>query len=153
MDQSLDKFIKRKAAFDPTDIFGKGRIRKLIYEYEDLKWRYKKELGAYRQTTVSQANAVTMMVEKLSKMEKENAYLKSYIKESDATKINLQQNRMAANKQVEELADENAKLKAELSLLREDYRQLADVHETLMQVIHEQRPDIDLDKLRLGKEM
>lgn len=147
MDQKLDRYIKSKTAFDPSDPLGKGRIRRLIYEYEDLRHRYKKEIETYRNTTVNQANAVTMMVEKLRSMEKECDYLKSYIKESDATKINLQKNRMAADKKVEDLEDENCKLKAELSLLREDHRKLVDSYETVMEVIRKERPDIDIDRL------
>lgn len=147
MDQELRKYIRKKSAFDISDPLGKVRIRRLMYEYEDLRWRYNKEISSYRQTTISQANAVTMMVEKLQKLEKENEYLKAYIKESDATKINLQKNRMAADQQVSQLSDENAKLKAELSILREDYRELADVHDSVMAVIQKERPDIDLDQI------
>ena len=142
MVKDLERYIRQNSAFDPTDVFGKGRIRKLIFEYDDLKRRAQREIKTYKETMVSQANAVTLMVGKVEALEKENAYLKSYIRESDAAKINLQQNRIAAEskkttaeQQVEALTDENVKLKAELSILREDYRELSDLHEELLKRI------------------
>ena len=147
MYQELDRYIKSKAAFDLSDPFGKGRIRKLIYEYEQLRHKCKKEIESLRNTVTSQANSVTMMVGKLNSLEKEKAYLENYIRESDATKVNLQNRRIDADKKAEELIAENAKLKGELSILREDYRQLYDMHEALLETIRKERPDIDLDRI------
>lgn len=147
MDQDLDRRIRRHTRFDITDIFGKGRIRKLMYEYDNLKWTYQKEVEHDSEIINGQAAAVTAVVEKLTAAEKEIEYLKAYIRESDSAKQNMQKNRMDAERRVSKLADENDELKTELAKLNAEHHDLINLHEKLLELIKKERPDIDLDSI------
>lgn len=152
MIDDLDRYANEHSGFDHTDIFGKGRIRKLIFEYNALKQSYQKETKAQQEIIMSQARAVTSMVEKTQSMQDEIDYLKRYIKESDAAKANLQKNRMladsdklSAEKRVLILQEENAALKETLDSLRADYNELTNLYESVVEIVKKERPDICLD--------
>lgn len=147
MDRDLDRRIRRYARFDITDFFGKSRIRKLMYEYDQLKWVYQKEVENDSEIINRQAEAVTAMVEKLTAAEKEIEYLRAYIRESDSAKCSMQKNRMESDKRASKLADENDELKTELAKLNAEHHELANLHEKLLELIKKERPDIDLDSI------
>lgn len=145
--KTLDQYIHDKSKFDFTDIFGKGRIRKAMYEYYDLKKHTKDELEKNKLIMYSQAQSVTDLVAKVRSLEDENKYLKDYIRVNDGAKNNLWEKKNAAEKtiedqssQIEKLEDENTMLSAKLQLLQGDFDELSKLHEKLVSELNE-HPD------------
>ncbi len=142
MTQSLEAYVKRSSALDPTDFFGKGRIRKLIYEYDELKRKSSTTLSNYKEIMLAQAQCVTKVLMRNQELEKENSYLKHYIRESDLAKVNLQQKKVTAEQDKttsdarnHELMDENLRLKDELARVKQDYNELSTIHDQVIQAI------------------
>ena len=140
--RSLEMYIKDKTRFDPSDIFGKGRIRKLCYEYQDLKERSARKIDEQQTIMHAQAQSVTKLLGNISALEDENAYLKRYIKESDVTKENLQRKKREADMALREcqlvrdtLAEKNGTLVEKIAKLEQDYKELSEVHEKLLESI------------------
>ena len=137
--RSLEVYIKDKTRFDPSDIFGKGRIRKLCYEYQDLKERSTRKIDEQRTIMHAQAQSVTKLLGNISALEDENAYLKRYIKESDATKNSLLAKKVKAENLAQQyheealsLAEKNGTLVERIAKLEQDYKELSEVHEKLL---------------------
>ena len=140
--RSLEVYIKDKTRFDPSDIFGKGRIRKLCYEYQDLKERSARKIDEQQTIMHAQAQSVTKLLGNINALEDENAYLKRYIKESDATKENLLRKKREADMALREcqdaldqLAEKNGTLVERIAKLEQDYKELSEVHEKLLESI------------------
>lgn len=140
--RSLEMYIKDKTRFDPSDIFGKGRIRKLCYEYQDLKERSARKIDEQQTIMHAQAQSVTKLLGNINALEDENAYLKRYIKESDVTKENLQRKKREADMALREcqldrdaLAEKNGTLVEKIAKLEQDYKELSEVHEKLLESI------------------
>ena len=147
MNKSLEIRIRNYSMFDFTDIFGKNRIRKLMFEYDDLATRHKEEKARMNDIIKSQAEAVTKMVCKTGKLEDEVEYLKGYIQESDAAKCNLQQNKMSANRRIQELTEENIRLKSDVKTLKEDYTDLNARYEELLRKFNEAHIEAEFDDM------
>ena len=147
MNRSLEIRIRNYSMFDFTDIFGKNRIRKLMFEYDDLATRHKEERARMNDIIKSQAEAVTKMVCKTGKLEDEVEYLKGYIQESDAAKCNLQQNKMNANRRIQELTEENIRLKSDVKTLKEDYADLNARYEELLRKFNEAHIEAEIDDM------
>ncbi len=140
--KTLDQYIHDKSKFDFTDIFGKGRIRKAMYEYHDLKKRTSEELEKNKTIMYAQAQSVTDLVGKIRGLEEENAYLKSYIRETDASKNSLLAKKVKAENLAEKyhqeslkLAEKNGTLVEKIAKLEKDYKELSEVHEDLLEKI------------------
>lgn len=140
--RSLEMYIKDKTRFDPSDILGKGRIRKLIYEYQDLKERSARKIDEQQTIMHAQAQSVTKLLGNLSALEDENKYLKSYIKESDVTKNSLLAKKVKAENLAQQyheealsLAEKNGTLVEKIAKLEQDYKELSEVHEKLLESI------------------
>lgn len=140
--KTLDQYIHDKSKFDFTDIFGKGRIRKALYEYHDLKKRTSDELEKNKTIMYAQAQSVTDLVGKIRGLEEENAYLKSYIRETDASKNGLLAKKVKAENLAEKyhqeslkLAEKNGTLVEKIAKLEKDYKELSEVHEDLLEKI------------------
>lgn len=140
--RSLEMYIKDKTRFDPSDIFGKGRIRKLIFEYQDLKERSARKIDEQQTIMHAQAQSVTKLLGNISALEDENAYLKRYIKESDATKENLQRKKHEADIALrtcqldrDAIVEKNQTLVDRIAKLEQDYKELSEVHEKLLESI------------------
>lgn len=140
--KTLDQYIHDKSKFDITDIFGKGRIRKAMYEYHDLKKRTEEELERNKVIMYSQAQSVTDLVGKVRELEEENAYLKSYIRESDTTKESLLAKKVKAENLAEKyhqesltLTEKNGTLVEKISQMEQAYKELSEVHEKLLSSI------------------
>lgn len=138
--RSLEVYIKDKTRFDPSDIFGKGRIRKLCYEYQDLKERSARKIDEQQTIMHAQAQSVAKLLGNISALEDENAYLKRYIKESDASKNSLLAKKVKAENLAEKyqeenqsLTDKNATLVARIYKMEKDYKELSEVHEKLLE--------------------
>lgn len=147
--KTLDQYIHDKSKFDFTDIFGKGRIRKALYEYYDLKKRTSEELEKNKTIMYAQAQSVTDLVGKIRGLEEENAYLKSYIRETDASKNSLLIKKVKAENLAEryhqeslKLAEKNGTLVEKIAKLEKDYKELSEVHETLLEKI-KNTPDLN----------
>lgn len=147
MTKNLETRIRSYSMFDITDMFGKSRIRRLMFEYNDLVNRYKEEKAHLNEIIKSQAEAVTKMVCKTSKLEDEVEYLKGYIQESDAAKCNLQQNKMSANRRIQELSEENDRLKENMAHIKEDYKDLNSRYETLLRKFNEEHIEAEFDDM------
>lgn len=139
---TLDQYIREKSRFDFTDIFGKGRIRKAMYEYHDLKKRTSEELERNKIIMYSQAQSVTDLVGKIRVLEEENAYLKNYIRESDSSKNSLLAKKVKAENLAEKyheeslsLAKKNGTLVERIAKMEKDYKELSEVHENLLEKI------------------
>lgn len=139
---TLDQYIREKSRFDFTDIFGKGRIRKAMYEYHDLKKRTSEELERNKIIMYSQAQSVTDLVGKIRVLEEENAYLKNYIRESDSSKNSLLAKKVKAENLAEKyheeslsLAEKNGTLVERIAKMEKDYKELSEVHENLLKII------------------
>lgn len=137
--RSLEMYIKDKTRFDPNDILGKGRIRKLIFEYQDLKERSARKIDEQQTIMHAQAQSVTKLLGNLSALEDENKYLKSYIKESDATKNSLLAKKVKAENLAQQyheealsLAEKNGTLVEKIKQMEKDYEELSQVHEKLL---------------------
>lgn len=140
--RSLEMYIKDKTRFDLSDILGKGRIRKLIFEYQDLKERSARKIDEQQTIMHAQAQSVTKLLGNLSSLEDENKYLKSYIKESDATKNSLLAKKVKAENLAQQyheealsLAEKNGTLVEKIAKLEQDYKELSEVHEKLLESI------------------
>ena len=140
--RSLEVYIKDKTRFDPSDIFGKGRIRKLCYEYQDLKERSARKIDEQQTIMHAQAQSVTKLLGNISTLEDENAYLKRYIKDSDATKNSLLAKKVKAENLAQQyheealsLAEKNGTLVERIAKLEQDYKELSEVHEKLLENI------------------
>ena len=140
--RSLEMYIKDKTKFDPSDIWGKGRIRKLIYEYQDLKERSARKIDEQQTIMHAQAQSVTKLLGNISALEEENAYLKRYIKESDASKNSLLAKKVKAEnlaekyqEEIQALTDKNTTLVARIYKMEQDYKELSEVHESLLEGI------------------
>ena len=140
--KTLDQYISEKSRFDLTDIFGKGRIRKAMYEYHDLKKRTSEELEKNKTIMYAQAQSVTDLVGKIRGLEEENAYLKSYIRETDASKNSLLDKKVKAEKLAEKyhqealtLAEKNGTLVERIAKLEKDYQEMSEVHDSLLEKI------------------
>lgn len=139
---TLDQYIREKSRFDFTDIFGKGRIRKAMYEYHDLKKRTSEELERNKTIMYSQAQSVTDLVGKIRVLEEENTYLKNYIRESDSSKNSLLAKKVKAENLAEKyheeslsLAKKNGTLVERIAKMEKDYKELSEVHENLLEKI------------------
>lgn len=140
--KTLDQYISEKSKFDLTDIFGKGRIRKAMYEYHDLKKRTSEELEKNKTIMYAQAQSVTDLVGKIRGLEEENAYLKSYIRETDTSKNSLLAKKVKAENLAEKyhqealtLAEKNGTLVERIAKLERDYQELSEVHDGLIEKI------------------
>lgn len=138
--KTLDQYIHDKSKFDFTDIFGKGRIRKAMYEYHDLKRRYEDEREKTKTIMYAQAQSVTDLVGKIRMLEEENTYLKSYIRETDASKNSLLAKKVKAENLAEKyhqealtLAEKNGTLVEKIAKLEKDYQELSEVHDGLIE--------------------
>ena len=147
--RSLEMYIKDKTRFDPSDIWGKGRIRKLIFEYQDLKERSARKIDEQQTIMHAQAQSVTKLLGNISALEDENKYLKSYIKESDATKNSLLAKKVKAENLAQQyheealsLAEKNGTLVEKIKQLEKDYEELSQVHENLLSSI-KNNPDLN----------
>lgn len=140
--RSLEMYIKDKTRFDPSDILGKGRIRKLIFEYQDLKERSARKIDEQQTIMHAQAQSVTKLLGNISALEDENTYLKRYIKESDVSKSSLLAKKVQAEnlaekcqEEIQSLTDKNATLAAKIYKMEQDYKELSEVHEKLLESI------------------
>jgi predicted RNase H-like nuclease (RuvC/YqgF family) len=140
--KTLDQYISEKSKFDLTDIFGKGRIREAMYEYHDLKKRTSEELEKNKTIMYAQAQSVTDLVGKIRGLEEENAYLKSYIRETDTSKNSLLEKKVKAENLAEKyheealtLAEKNGTLLERIAKLEKDYQELSEVHDGLIEKI------------------
>lgn len=145
--KTLDQYIHDKSKFDFTDIFGKGRIRKAMYEYHDLKRRSEDEREKAKTIMYAQAQSVTDLVGKIRDLENENKSLKDYIRVNDSAKNHLWEKKNEADKLIEQYSeqikkyeDENTMLRAKLQLLQGDFDELSKLHEKLVSELNE-HPD------------
>ena len=140
--KTLDQYIHDKSKFDFTDIFGKGRIRKALYEYHDLKKRTSEELEKNKTIMYAQAQSVTDLVGKIRVLEEENVYLKNYIRESDSSKNSLLTKKVKAENLAEKyhqesltLAEKNGTLTEKIAKMEQEYKELSEMHEILLEKI------------------
>lgn len=140
--KTLDQYIHDKSKFDITDIFGQGRIRKAMYEYNDLKKRTSEELEKNKTIMYAQAQSVTDLVGKIRALEEENTYLKNYIRESDSSKNSLLAKKVKAENLAEKyheeslsLAKKNGTLSERIAKMEKDYQELSEIHENLVENI------------------
>lgn len=89
MTKELEQQIRKRARFQLTDAFGKGRIRNLMYEYDCMRTRKNEEIATLKDISIRQAEAVTSMVIRSAELEKENAMLRRCVKEGDEARKNL----------------------------------------------------------------
>lgn len=89
MIKDLEVRIKENTRIQLTDLFGKGRIRKQMYEYDCMKTRKNEEIATLKDISIRQAEAVTSMVIRSAELEKENAMLRRCVKEGDEARKNL----------------------------------------------------------------
>ena len=89
MTQELERQIQQRTKFQFTDPLGKGRIRNLMWEYDCLRRRKNDEIEGLKDIAVRQAEAVTSMVIRANKLEKENEMLREAIRKSDEVRKNL----------------------------------------------------------------
>lgn len=89
MIKSLEDRIKENTKIQLTDLFGKGRIRKQMWEYDTMKNNKNREIERLQIIAASQSKAVNAMVIRTEQLEKENAMLRGYIAESDKAKRNI----------------------------------------------------------------
>lgn len=89
MTKELEKQIKKNTRFQFTDPIGRGRIRKLMYEYNCMLTNKNKQIDWLKDITVNQAEAVTAMILRTQKLEKESEMLREAIKKGDEARKNL----------------------------------------------------------------
>lgn len=157
MTEELNRFIKRQTRFDPTDIFGKARIRKLIYEYDQLHKSADSEAARIREIMEKQAECVAAVIEENRKLRDDNEYYQKYIKTSDEVKSGLIAKKMEAEKTIakleetiQELCDKNATLVGKITVLETDYKELSDIHESLITKIEKSGLDFTIDSINEG---
>ena len=157
MTEELNRFIKQQTRFDPTDIFGKARIRKLIYEYDQLHKSKDDEVSRIREIMEKQAECVASIIDENQKLRADNAYFQKYIKTSDEVKDGLVSKKMQAEKTIakleqtiQELCDKNATLVAKIAVLETDYKELSDIHESLITKIEKGGLDFTIDSIDEG---
>lgn len=64
--QSVREFVKEQAKFDPADLFGVGRIRKLAYEYKMLEFKYQGEIDYLHAIRDEQAKAISLLINRVN---------------------------------------------------------------------------------------
>lgn len=89
MIKSLEDRIRENTKIQLTDLFGKGRIRKQMWEYDTMKANKNREIERLQIIAASQSKAVNAMVIRTEQLEKENAMLRGYISESDKVKRDI----------------------------------------------------------------
>lgn len=89
MIKSLEDRIRENTKIQLGDLFGKGRIRKQMWEYDTMKTNKNREIERLQIIAASQSKAVNAMVIRTEQLEKENAMLRSYIAESDKVKRDI----------------------------------------------------------------
>jgi hypothetical protein len=89
MIKDLEARIKENTRIQLTDLFGKGRIRKQMYEYDCMRTRKNEEIATLKDISIRQAEAVTSMVIRSAELEKENAMLRRCVKEGDEARKSL----------------------------------------------------------------
>ena len=157
MTEELNRFIKRQTRFDPTDIFGKARIRKLIYEYDRLHKSKDDEVFRIREIMEKQAECVASVIEENRKLRSDNEYYQKYIKTNDEVKASIMSRKMESEKTIakleetiKELSEKNAILMGKVTILEEDYKELADIHESLITKIEKSGLDFTIDSINKG---
>lgn len=101
MIKSFEDRIRENTKIQLTDLFGKGRIRKQMWEYNALKNNKNREIERLQIIAASQSKAVNAMVVRAEQLEKENAMLRKCIKEGDearksmAKKLSMSEARLA----------------------------------------------------------
>lgn len=157
MTEELNRFIKQQTRFDPTDIFGKARIRKLIYEYDQLHQSTDSEKARIREIMEKQAECVAAVIEENHKLRADNEYFQKYIKTSDDVKSSLMKRKMEAEKTIakleetiQELCDKNSTLVGKIAVLETDYKELSDIHESLITKIEKSGLDFAIDSINEG---
>ena len=89
MIKSFEDRIRENTKIQLTDLFGKGRIRKQMWEYNALKNNKNREIERLQIIAASQSKAVNAMVIRAEQLEKENAMLRKCIKEGDEARKSL----------------------------------------------------------------
>ena len=87
--KTLEDRIRENTKIQLTDLFGKGRIRKQMWEYDTMKNNKNREIERLQIIAASQSKAVNAMVIRTEQLEKENAMLRGYIAESDKVKRDI----------------------------------------------------------------
>ena len=111
MIKSLEDRIKENTKIQLGDLFGKGRIRKQMWEYDTMKTNKNREIERLQIIAASQSKAVNAMVIRTEQLEKENAMLRSYIAESDKVKrdilnrLSIAEAKLAAKKENDEMEE------------------------------------------------
>lgn len=85
----LEDRIRENTKIQLTDLFGKARIRKQMWEYDCMLSNKNKQIAWLKDITVNQAEAVTAMILRTQKLEKENEMLREAIKKSDEVRKDL----------------------------------------------------------------
>ena len=101
MIKSFEDRVRENTKIQLTDLFGKGRIRKQMWEYNALKNNKNREIERLQIIAASQSKAVNAMVVRAEQLEKENVMLRKCIKEGDearksmAKKLSMSEARLA----------------------------------------------------------
>jgi len=143
-------FVESYARFSFTDPFGIGRLRELAYSFKMRERDLESELSYLRDVNNEQSKAVTLMVQKLSAVEKINENLSSYISKSDEAKRSLNEKKLLAEAEKLRMTDEFESMREELDRLKDiekHYTQLSSQYAALVQALREARPDIPIDIL------
>ena len=106
MIEDLEEFIRKHTRFDPLDPLGKGRIRRLCFEYDQVKRKADRDQRENERVSSAQAEAVTIMVRRLAEVEERNRYLENYVKEADAIKEKQHKELQEQKATIELLADQ-----------------------------------------------
>lgn len=108
--KSLEDRIKENTKIQLTDLFGKGRIRKQMWEYDMMKTNKNREIERLQIIAASQSKAVNAMVIRAEQLEKENAMLRGYIAESDKVKRDILNRLSIANAELAKLKEHNEEM-------------------------------------------
>lgn len=111
MIKSLEDRIKENTKIQLTDLFGKGRIRKQMWEYDTMKTNKNREIERLQIIAASQSKAVNAMVIRTEQLEKENAMLRGYIAESDKVKRDILKRLSIAEAKVVKLKEDTEDVK------------------------------------------
>lgn len=148
--KSVREFVEGYAKFSFSDPLGIGRLRELAYSYKMRELALESDLEYQRAVNNEQSKAVSLMVQKLSAVEKTNEKLASYISQSDEAKKSLNEKKLLAEAEKLRMADEFKLMREELERLKDieaRYIQLSAQHEALIRALREAQPDIPIDIL------